>query len=308
MSKKSITASQTQIINNLFMSKGWAIDNELELKISTYNKYVDRYGRIPPKTRDLFLELTERFDRIEINEVYKLFCEAYNSIPKESIEKCERIYILPLVEPQIVYTGSFLQRVKFAFGIGQLKVDRPKTKSGDRILTVVKSANYLELDQSGKFEFPSSFSDLKSRFQKNKDLLILIDDFIGSGDTANKILKQFFKEKIFEINNTIIISLLSMKHGVESVYKKAKIKVYYSMLQGKAITDFYKPESKVKENINLVKTMEKSINIEKRISLGYKKSEALTSIMKKSPNNTLPIFWYETNSIPAPFPRENKFK
>lgn len=52
--------------------------------------------------------------------------------------------------------------------------------------------------------------------------------------------------------------------------------------------------------------MEKSYGnrITSRYSLGYMQSEALISIMDKSPNNTFPIFWKANHDLNI-FPRFN---
>ncbi|TDS14234.1 hypothetical protein DFQ03_2311 [Maribacter caenipelagi] len=312
MQFKKLSASYILKVDELFEGKGWEVEPEKKMKTSLYNKYIDRLTRIPDSTRPLFLELSDRFDRIGITEIYKLFSEAYDKVDKAYLTNAKKIYIIPLVEleirPKQEYRGENVLKklwsyLKFIFK--KPKAVRPKNKSGERVLSIVE-IEYRDLEHSDKFIFPENYARFKSIFNSKKDLLILVDDFIGSGDTANNILSQYFKTKKFNSKNTILISLISQKIGVEAIRKKHKVNVFQSILRERCISDYY-PIALANENIKKVEMMEESIKCVTDLSLGYKKSEALVSIMNKSPNNTLPIFWHETRSLAAPFPRRKAY-
>lgn len=310
MAANKLKASYTLKVDQIFENKGWEMEPEKELKLSLYNKYIDRLKRLPDDTRSLFLELTERFDRIELIEITSLFFKAYENIDNSILNNAKKIYVLPLVEPEISLNkdkkgNNCLKNawyfVKAAFS--KKTVDRPKNKSGENILAIIENSEYRGLSNSSKFIFPQSYSRFKSVFNKKTDLLILVDDFVGTGDTANSILKYYFKSSKFKSENTIILSLVSLKQGVENVFVKNKVKVFQAIVKERAISDYYKTEEEIDLNISKVKMMEETLRCEVDLTLGYKESQALISIMNKSPNNTLPVFWHETKSIPAPFPR-----
>ena len=311
MTSNKLKASYTLKVDQIFENKGWEMEPEKELKLSLYNKYIDRLKRLPENTRSLFLELTERFDRIELIEITSLFFRAFGNIDIKLLDDAKKIYILPLVEPEISFkkrkkSKNFFKNIWYSIEIlfSDKSVDRPKNKSGENILAIIENSEYRGLSNSSKFIFPQFYSKFKSIFNKKKDLLILVDDFVGTGDTAISILKYYFKSSKFNSENTIILSLVSLKQGVDYVYKNNKVKVFQALLKERAISDFYKSEEEIVLNISKVKLMEETLVCEKDLTLGYKESQALISIMNKSPNNTLPVFWHETKNIPAPFPRK----
>jgi hypothetical protein len=53
-----------------------------------------------------------------------------------------------------------------------------------------------------------------------------------------------------------------------------------------------------------MKKIEEKLNVEKKYLFGYKRSEALISLIR-TPNNTFPVFWktYQHNNI-VPFSRD----
>jgi len=296
MTKKQIEPIELIQIEQLFQDKNWEIEPDLDIRISLYQKYIDRYERIKKEDRELFIELSRRFLRIKENEVYSIFRDSYNQIYDDYLESFSNIYILPLVEPYIELKKT-----------AKDKIARPKIKSGEKIKLFIELNEYRELKFSKKINLPDNFALIEKSFNPKNDLLILVDDFIGSGRTANDILKSIFKNTKFNSDNVIILSLVAQEIGINSIYNTNRVVTFFKHLKKKAISDFYKG-NELKEKMNKSISMEETIKIPKKWSLGYEKSEALVSIMNKSPNNTLPIFWYETKTMIAPFKRHVNYK
>ncbi len=314
MKKHPLTASETLLVDDLFVRKGWPIDDDKEIKISLYKRFLDRLRRIPPETKDILIEITERFERIELKEIYSLFYEAFHTIPKERLEQAGKIYIMPLVQPEVIskfdYEGkNWKQKIETFFRSIFTKnvVDRPKNKSGEKVLSIVE-IDYGDLFCNDKIVFPEKYGRFKSLFRRESDLLLLVDDFIGSGDTANEVLKHYFRFNNFNNKNTVVLSLVAQKEGIKNITKKYKVEVFQALVRERAIQDYYGTREEIDSCIKKVKAMENAINCNKQLSLGYKNSQALVSIMNKCPNNTLPVFWHETASLPAPFPRKKIFR
>lgn len=294
MRKLNIHPSEILQIEELFQSKGWEIEADNAFKISLYQKFIDRYERLSKDDRPLYLELSQKFLRIKDTAIYSLFKQAYNSIYDDYLKGFRKIFIMPLVNPYINISE------------GKNKVVRPKMKSGEKIKVFLQSNEYRELQYSEKIEMPDTFDELKRAFIANQDLLILIDDFIGSGRTANDILDVIFKESKFDDYNTLILALICQFEGGEKIYEEHKVISFFHYHKKKGITDFYSStEAHIK--LNQAISMEKTLKVPSKYSLGYGRSEALVSIMNKSPNNTFPVFWYETNKMAAPFHRYVKY-
>lgn len=295
MSKNNISLNDFTEIEKVFNLNNWEIESGNDIRISLFNRFVDRYKRIELETRPLFLELSTKFLRITEKEIYKVFKEAYHEIYPDFLEGFDKIYIFPLVRPYIEVNGE------------EKLISRPKVKSGEKIKIFIQANEYRELKFSERILMPDTVDELSSKFDLDKDLLILVDDFIGSGETAVEVLEIIFDIPNFNCSNTIVLSLVSQQEGVDFIYNQTKVMSFFKHLRKKAITDFYL-DTNIEANKNLVKQMGKKIKCSERYLLGYNDTEALVSIMNKSPNNTLGVFWHETPKLIAPFPRYINYK
>ncbi len=104
--------------------------------------------------------------------------------------------------------------------------------------------------------------------------------------------------------------MVAQATGVSEIKRITGCTVFSNKVFGRGISDYF-PIDQINQLIDLMKKMEAKVSreIEKKdLSLGYEKSEALVCLTNRSPNNTFPIFWYETNTKMSPFPRERIFK
>ena len=73
-------------------------------------------------------------------------------------------------------------------------------------------------------------------------------------------------------------------------------------MKKKGISDKYS-DTELSKKIKLMEHIEKNLDIPDDYLFGYKKSEALVTMIR-TPNNTFPVFWYnKKNEDNAPFPR-----
>lgn len=303
MSKKNVSTSQTLKIDEIFNNNGWKVDGNNGIFL--YNNYIKRLSSLPEDTKELFLDLTQRFENIEsISQINMLFRKAYKKIDKNIIDNSRKIYFLPLIIPILGYENK--SRFKFVNWIlkqigynKKIYTERPETKSCDTMITLFQ-IEYRDMYGHSKFVFPKKYSEFKKQYKKTQDIIILIDDFIGSGDTASDVLEFYLKEEKYNSDKIKLLSLISMEQGIDFIKGNHNVAILSGIIKNKSISNYYGEE--VSSKMQTVIKMSKSLNI-KSDFFGYKDSEALVSILNKSPNNTLPIFWYETKSNPAPFPR-----
>lgn len=305
MAKRNLSASEYYRAENIFKDKGWKIDKQ-DKAISQYNNFLNRVSILPKDTKDFFFDLTERFENISLNEIIEIFKKSYSKIDKKVIDGARKIYFLPLICPIITYENNykvhFFNIILNFLGLNKkTEIERPKSKSCDFILSLVK-IEYRDMYGSDKFIFPTSYFKFKQQYDSEKDLVFLVDDFIGTGDTAEEVLNFYLKQANLNAKNLKIITIVSQKEGVKRINESYSIQVYSDIIKEKALSDFYENANDCEEFKNLVIKMSEAINI-KQDFFGYKNSEALVCILNKSPNNTLPIFWFENKNYPAPFPR-----
>lgn len=302
-------------INTIFKANGWGAYTSSTKKYTLANNYVERTKLIPQANRQLFYDLTKRFKRLDLLDLIPHLVDAYNNVDSALLANARKIYFLALKD----YISSGQQRRnllmagKFKSLIQHFRDGPQDTKihGADLLVNLFEKSEYRTMAHSSKFIFPSNFEKFKSHFKPKVDLLILIDDFTGTGDTAIKALKILYKKKrlgskLFSEKNTIILNLLSQSEGVKMILNDQRTKVFQKTALGKGITDHY-PVSQIEIRLKEMKTIEKSVDIDPRVSLGYGKSEALVSICGKCPNNTFPVFWHETKKHAAPFPRRKIF-
>ncbi|POR16918.1 hypothetical protein BWK58_15185, partial [Flavobacterium columnare] len=184
------------------------------------------------------------------------------------------------------------------------KNQNSKVKSGYLIAYLIKSL-ISSIDNTHNFNFEdlNNFVDIRNiKFKKN-DLLLLVDDFIGTGETLENCI-QDIKSTNKNIGDKFKILTIAIKKDTYLRLSK-KYNIYKNLEILKGISDY-----NIGNDINKKKLIMK--NIENRIfssiidySLGFKESESLITLLR-APDNTFPIFWKnykKTINLKPPFPR-----
>ena len=130
--------------------------------------------------------------------------------------------------------------------------------------------------------------------------LILIDDFIGTGNKVKKRIK-WLKLKIEEKNKCdikIFLVSLACMQGALNVIESLEIEFFAPVILKKGISDYYEGET-LKNNINNMRNLESKLypkykNLRlSNFNFGYGKAESLFAIEGVNvPNNVFPIFWW----------------
>jgi len=128
--------------------------------------------------------------------------------------------------------------------------------------------------------------------------IILLDDFIGTGDTIERRVKWARKQirKKHKTNVSIRVVCLAALEIAKPKLDLLKIEYYSPIWLKRGISDHYKAKE-LKKAISDMKRLEdelaKRYNGQSMPSFGYKKSEALFAIEAfNTPNNVFPIFWW----------------
>ena len=274
-----MNASQLIKLETILEEKGW-ISDALFTSVKTKIGYL--LSQLKVDEINLFLELLSDFTWIRNNSYNKLMLDIFRSFDKDFLNNATKFYFFPLVKPSDAY----------------------KIKSGGAViyLTVPLLDHIDEFNHIEK-QIIDNYKILKKINLKKNEYLVLMDDFIGSGNT----LKACFNKLIelgFDSNNIVICSLAIQKVGLK-VINDLGLKVYYSHIEKKGISDKYDGEER-ETRLERMRKIEFKLRFNKNFSLGYEASEALISMIKP-PNNTFPLFWheYERDTIKqkAPFPR-----
>lgn len=138
-----------------------------------------------------------------------------------------------------------------------------------------------------------------------KAVLVLLDDFSGTGES----IKKFYEKNVMEMSNKrkltcCALTVAYMDKAQKYLYEKCRIKMYGDMYlpafaHRGSVFGYEKAMKPIRDfcfkkgEMLLPDWKEKELK-----PLGYKNSQALVCFEHTTPNNTLPILWYE-NVIPG---------
>lgn len=281
MSKTKIELNTILKLFEIFTKKKW-------IEIAGYEESLSRFGELIDNLKEeqieLILELTERYRWFSLNEYHSQLRILLKELHDSYLKEINKVYLFPIIKPK----------------------DELDTKSGHAVMYMLDSikpsiAEYTDID----FIKLNSFEDLAPEKLKLKEgeIVLLVDDFIGSGGTLNSTLDEIAKnDSITE--NYIILSVM-IQEDTKDILKEKLIKTIIGESTKKGITNFYEGDDL--SNKSLIMTeIERLIPKVKNYRFGFEESEALVT-MAKTPNNTFPIFWKDFQKkgkiYKAPFAR-----
>lgn len=176
-----------------------------------------------------------------------------------------------------------------------------RTKSGHSLH--YEMSNFSSIFKSKIVKF---FDDPKNPACQKKDVLhVCVDDYIGTGNQFFKMcenIKEDGKENNIKVIATICIQKQAKERLEDAGYAVRAIEVKEKGLENLAKRRMVSVDEVYLEYDKL----EKRIDCPPIYNRGRDACEALVT-MKATPNNTLPIFWFQgKNKWPAPFPRPRR--
>lgn len=266
---------------------------------------MERLSYLDEGEQELILELTDRFQFQELNSINDRLLEAYNHIPIQRLNNASRILFAPLKSPYIREEKKRARRWKKE---GFLN---PPSKSGDIIFRLMQIVFPYKFQHSDKIILCTTAEEILSHYDNNA-LIVLWDDFVGSGNTAFSAIADL---QLYLYNNGgyrtdganyLVVSMYAMAFGVDNLYL-FDINTYVYRVYRRAISDDINYTEPQRNNrIKMMKSIEKKVvkHIHDSYSLGYEGSETLLSILDRSPNNTFPFYWFRSqHKVPPVFPR-----
>lgn len=287
LKKKKLSDYYVDKLDKIFREKNWKYTEPG--KYSVFDRFCERMETLEnDEQRDLMIELTHNFLWISFDKYEEYLLEVMNKLfcsdEWNERDKSKAIFICPLLSPN----------------------DFTKVKSGivmGYLCQMISLRTYPEF-QNDQIRVCKNPEILKEYIEKI-GALVLLDDFIGSGETAIECLAylDFLRSNNIKI---YVVALVAQKKGVENIKKFFNVPVFESILRERGISDSY-PEQEVKKKLEIMKSISKSIKVNKKMYLGYAETESLVAMIK-TPNNTFPVYWYENEKSKAPFVRKANIK
>ena len=285
-SRKGLSPQQLISISSVFNDNGWKIKKELNPEDSLFNRFCERMLEVKDEEgQALFLDLAKRYLWLSSDFYFMNLLKALEHLVSEyeKLTSDTKVYVMMLIAPK----------------------DEGKTKSSAMLLYLFNDTR-LRIDprfSHYRFEIISDKESLHQKMDDKDAVLVLVDDYIGTGDTAVACVEQLDKLGI-KMEQIAILSLVAQEEGKKKIEEKG-IFFCTSNLRNKGISDYYEGKE-LEKNVRLMQKIEKDLKVGEKSRFVYGQSEALVT-MCRTPNNTFPVFWYEPElgikKKLAPFPR-----
>ncbi len=271
------------------------------------------------------LDITEVF----IERAEEWTKEGMDDRVEDAIERFDK-WSLDLKEEETILLEEFLKRFKYYSKqrtrniireLNERASNKYKISNLDCLISVVRKADgkgnsshkywlmHQEVSGLSSDIYYDSLGDIDEAAWVNINKIVFVDDCSGTGKQFTKFLKRQEQTFIDRKQNkslrgkTIILLVVHIIEDALAVIDKyAKkngldIKVEYYWSEKKA---FFGKGEDVK-NIFLQLSEDRAV----KFSLGFQEAEALMAFYNNSPNDTLGVFWCDSDNNIALFPREN---
>ena len=264
------------MLNDLFRMKQWEI---YHTDISCYMRYVRTLRKLKPKEQNFLLEISRRFERIPLGN-----------------------YVQHLVNPLGQLRKQFAGKLVFVGCMTEEDIKHREVKSCKNVLYQLKGTTmryYINL-------WPKVIRE-NVRAIKSKDIdqinagtamLVFVDDYIGTGETALEAAKYLAKAqpRLSNWGNVCFLAIAAQKEGIENIEANG-YRVYIAEEYGRGISDYYKGKRLDTAREMMTQIESGLAGLKDEFRFGYKQSEGLVC-MERCPNNTFPIYWLTKHDAP----------
>ena len=269
-----LTLQDSIDISQLFEHKGWPIDEKN--KSSLFNRFLRTYRKLEAEERKLFINLSYKYEVVSLSQYQTLLTRVLSQTVKNHLGQKQTVYVYPIKK----------------------KEHRDCIKSADLVTYLCNGTNIRYIDELSKKGFVclGSMDRVKEKLPNiEKSKLVIVDDFIGSGNYATDVVNEI-KALGIPVEHIVVVALFITQNALERLQKN-NCSVEYGEVVEPCISNLTSSEKAV------LARMEQKIGVDAEFSFGYCQSGALLSLIR-TPNNTLPIFWHSKGRTSAPpFPR-----
>lgn len=273
--KKQLDFSSDQLakLMHLFDKQRWEIDTNS--KTSVFNGYVHMLSQLTKEHQNFIMKISERFLHI-------------------GIDKYSDKLLGPLRQLRSDFHDDFLLIAP------RLPEDEQgKIKSGSIVVYQLLGNSIKAKINLGQHSIcRSKLVDFMCQVHKDDLRVVLVDDFVGTGETAWNAVQYVKKiQPSLDNKDIVIVCIVAMQAGIEFLAQKG-VRTYYANVEKRGITDYYQGNS-LAYATKVMSDIEALMNVKNKFRFGYNRSEALVC-MERCPNNTFPFYWLSKN---APYAR-----
>ena len=267
-----LSIGQLEKLKTLFMQKQWPIIEDEGL--SVFERFYKTLLMLDEKEQTFLINLTYRFDHVPLSEYINYMTGPLRKLRDDS-------------------DGETL-----CFVTCTPKEEAGYVKSSSAVLYQIKGTTMKQHVNLAPKLVVENIQKLPDYKITDKTKIVLVDDFIGTGDTAIGAV-DFVHELVPSLKDNsriIVFSIVALREGLERL-DKIGVKTYCAVVRQKAISEEMKEADRDAATAIMQSIEGKLKRLKDDYKFGYKGSEALVS-MERCPNNSFPIYWLTKNIAP----------
>lgn len=266
------------------------------------------------KKEDVYFRCLERWNADDEKTVYfkQHYDEWFSQLPEEIHE-----VVLQLLEMFMYYSQERVNQYLFELHPKLEGKIEPENTLYTPLLSekgiVNSSVDYLctyrQMHRISKYrvtlDIDIYIANSPEKFE-NVQNIVIVDDYCGSG----KSIKAFIEGHSSQLKGKCIYYLvtyfmLESQQLIDEISKQYEISIEVIYINsGKRAFDDERFSEHGSELRRALKGCSKRLNIARQYPLGKYNTESLVSFYNDTPNNTIGIFWYDSNIYFSIFPRE----
>jgi hypothetical protein len=271
---------------SVFEELKWSTDPGQDGSSSLFDRFCAMLSRLTPDEIELVLGLTPDFLHCVLSvEDFAIWELAKKLESNGTLRPDVPIHFLPLIK------------------LG----DEGRSKSGHAAVYALKSRIEPALKSAGiRYKFSVSFDSLSTnRKSRGETVVVLVDDFLGSGSTAESAI-EVYHENVAGTEDFLVVGAFVAQRAAVRYLTDRGAMCAVGIERPSGIGD----SNRIAEK-EVARSLMRSLSLrlgfkDENHQLGYNGAEALVSFAR-CPNSTFPLYWstreVDGSSWPAPFRR-----
>ena len=267
-----LSITRLEQLRTLFAQKKWPVDEDIEL--SVFERFYKTLSMLNDKEQDFLLNLSYKFEHIPQSEYLKHMLAPLSRLRRD---EGKRTLLFVTCTP---------------------KEDVGNVKSSAMVLYQLKGTtlrHHMDISPKSVIENILRLTDYSVA---ENTTIVLVDDFVGTGETAVNAV-DFVRElqpSLKDNSKIVVLCIVALHEGINKL-AEIGVKTYCSIERGKGISEetIEKERDRAKEMMDGIESH--LIKLKEEFKFGYNGSEALVC-MERCPNNTFPIYWLTKNIAP----------
>lgn len=267
-----LTVTRLEQLRTLFAQKKWPVDEDVEL--SVFERFYKTLSLLDDNEQCFLINLSYKFDHIPIDRYLQFMKEPLQQLRNDAGES----------------TLFFVTCTP--------KEDVGAVKSSSTVLYQLKGTTIKQHVNLDPKVVVDNITKVPQYSIDKNTTIVLVDDFVGTGDTAVAAVDYIHElvPSLTDNSKIILFCIVALRHGVERL-KNIGVKTYCAIERGRAISEEMDTGNR-HVAVALMQGIEKRLKkLKKNYMFGYKGSEALVCL-ERCPNNTFPVYWLTKNIAP----------